>query len=90
MMKDHVHMLLSPSGKGESISDVVMRIKSLCALSLRNECHVYLKWQTSFYDHILRDSAMMDREFNAVKQYIIDNLARSGIVGPYPFLFSES
>jgi putative transposase len=85
LMPDHVHLLISPSGKGESISDVVRRVKTRCCTLLRQEQNVYLHWQSSFYDHILRDNECAGDEFEAIKHYIYSNPERAELGEDYRF-----
>ncbi len=85
LMPDHVHLLLSPSGNGESISDIIRRIKTRCCTAIRQEYSKYLLWQTSFYDHILTTAAPEGDEFQAIIHYIITNPIRDDLGDEYPF-----
>ena len=86
MMPDHVHLLLAPSGQGESVSEIVGRVKSCICLALRKERRCYLKWQTSFYDHILRDMERQEDEFYAIMNYIRSNPREAGLGDAYPYI----
>ena len=85
MMPDHIHLLLSPSGKGESLSDIIRRIKTRACTILRQQMNLYLRWQTSFHDHVLRSSEREDDEFQAIVNYIYTNPDRAGLGDDYPF-----
>jgi REP element-mobilizing transposase RayT len=86
MMPDHAHLLVAPSGKGESISDIVGRVKSCMCLALRIQRQCYLKWQPSFYDHVLRDTERGEEEMNAIVHYIRANPAKADLGDDYPYL----
>ena len=86
MMPDHVHLLVAPSGTGESISDIVGRAKSCICHALRAERRCYLKWQTSFYDHVLRDSERRQEEFDAIIHYIRANPANADLGDHYLYV----
>ncbi len=79
MMPDHVHLLIAPSGAGETISDIVCRLKSCICLAIRNETHQYLKWKTSFYDHVLLAAEPWEEEAAAIVHYIRANPNRAGL-----------
>jgi REP element-mobilizing transposase RayT len=84
-MPDHAHFLLSASGNGESISDVVGRSKSLCFKDVRQVFRAYVRWQPSFYDHVLRNHELPDEEREAISAYIRQNPIRAGLGDNYPF-----
>jgi REP element-mobilizing transposase RayT len=90
LMPDHVHLLLAPSGNGESVSDIVRRLKTMMCTVLRRRFNIYLKWQTSFYDHVLRDRKGTDAEFNAISRYIYDNPVTAGYPSHYPFRYRQT
>ncbi|HLK59524.1 MAG TPA: transposase [Chthonomonadaceae bacterium] len=85
LMPDHAHLLVSPSGTGESVSDIVRRVKTRCCAVLRQEQNIYLRWQASFYDHILRDVERQVDEFQAIRHYIYSNPERAALGEAYPF-----
>ena len=87
MMPDHIHLLVAPSGQGESISDIVKAIKGNICAALRRVCGLHLRWQPSFYDHILRPSERYADEFAAIVHYIFVNPERAGLGEEYPFRF---
>jgi len=87
MMPDHVHILLAPSGRGESVSDIVRCIKTMICTQLRRRLGVYLKWQSSFYDHVLREWERREEEFEAIVGYIYENPVRAGLEEDYPFRY---
>ncbi len=86
LMPDHVHLLMAPSGTGETISDIVRRVKSCICLALRKEMQCYLKWQPSFYDHILCETERQQDEFDAVIAYIRANPQKAGLGDTYPYI----
>ena len=86
MMPDHVHILLAPSGAGETVSDIVRRVKSYICLALRREKQAYLKWQPSFFDHVLRDRERTEDEIQTIVAYIRLNPAKAGLGDTYPFI----
>jgi REP element-mobilizing transposase RayT len=53
MMPDHVHILLNPTGKGETIGDIVARIKRSQYFSVRDDHGEHLAFQEGFWDHVL-------------------------------------
>jgi len=89
MMPDHVHLLVRPSGKGETISDIVRLLKTWISNEIRKQFGVYLKWQPSFYDHVLRAHEKVSDEFEAIVQYIYDNPTKLGLGEDYPFRYRE-
>ncbi len=89
LMPDHIHLLVSPSGKGETISDIVKQIKGELVARLRRQFKIELRWQKSFYDHVLRSEEKKPDAFEAIKQYIYDNPERAGLNADYPFRFRE-
>jgi REP element-mobilizing transposase RayT len=86
LMPDHAHLLVAPSGKGESVSDITRRVKTRCCTALRQERNEYLRWQDSFYDHVLRDEERAEDEFDAIVHYIRTNSERAGLDIPYPYI----
>ncbi len=87
LMPDHVHLLVAPSGKGESISDIVKRIKGNLCAAIRNQFGENLRWQASFYDHVLRQGEKQAEEFDAIVGYIYANPEQAGLGEGYPFRF---
>ena len=85
MMPDHVHALICPSGNGESVSDIVRRMKTRSCTVLRQQYGFYLKWQTSYYDHVLRASEWQGDEFRAIQEYIYRNPDVAGLANDYPY-----
>ena len=80
ILPDHIHLLVSPSGKGESVSDIVRVIKSEITHAF-NELGVgSLRWQRSFYDHVLRENERNPDAFEALVAYILENPVRMGLV----------
>jgi REP element-mobilizing transposase RayT len=85
LMPDHVHLLLSPSGQGESVSDIIARTKSWMCHVLKRDCNAVLRWQTSFYDHCLRDSERTEDAFQTIVYYIRQNPQSAGLPDDYPY-----
>lgn len=75
IMTDHVHLLVSASGKKDIIS-FVREIKSLSTRIAWGYDYQGSIWQGSFYDHFLRK----DEDLKGVATYIIQNPVRKGIV----------
>ncbi|HJX70159.1 MAG TPA: transposase [Dehalococcoidia bacterium] len=83
IMPDHVHLLINASQK-KGIIGFVRGIKSLATRMAWKYNHKGSIWQTSFYDHFLRQ----DEDLRRVVDYIIQNPVRKGIVTEwknYPF-----
>jgi REP element-mobilizing transposase RayT len=86
LMPNHVHLFVAPSGTGESISNIVMHVKSWCSTVVRKERQRYLLWQDSFYDHILRESESSEDVFHTIVYYIRTNPQRADLGDDYPFV----
>jgi len=87
LMPDHVHILLAPSGHGESVSDIVQRVKTIVCTQLRQQHSEYLKWQTSFYDHVLRNEEKRADEHSAIVHYVCNNPIKAGLGDDYPYTY---
>ncbi len=85
LMPNHAHVLLSPSGNGETVSTIVGRAKSRCCQALRLDHQCYLHWLPSFYDHVLRDRENPEGEHQTIAHYIHNNPVRAGLGDCYPF-----
>ena len=88
MMPDHVHLLLAPSGSGETISDIVSALKRRQTFRVNEALGIWLHWQRSFYDHVLRCTERSNDEYEAICWYIRNNPVRAGLVtmaSDYPF-----
>ena len=66
LMPDHVHLLISPSGNGKTVSDLICRFKSVIYQAVQREHDLHLKWQTSFYDHIVRNKKIATLKLNSL------------------------
>ena len=89
MMPDHVHLLLSPTGRGESVGQIVGAIKKSQFFAVRNAHGIYLQFQEMFWDHVVGRAANPDEEFEAIVWYIRQNPVAAGLVEhpqEYPFL----
>lgn len=78
IMPNHIHILLRIAGQAEriypfptaNISNVVGTFKAAVTRKVRNACiHSGRLWQTSFYDHVVRN----DEDYQSVWQYISGN-----------------
>jgi REP-associated tyrosine transposase len=83
VMRDHIHVLLSPNGK-TGVVQFVRLLKGRLAAALRKLGVTEHLWQRSFHDRAIR------REENLVEviQYILHNPVRAGLVEDwqaYPF-----
>ncbi len=87
LMPDHMHLLIAPSGQGETVSGIVKRIKGRLTAKLRRQFQIHLRWQKSFYDHVLRSEERQPDAFEAIKQYIYENPERVGLGSDYPFRY---
>ena len=75
VMPDHVHMIIEPSGT----CDIVTFVGQFKSLSLRQAWAHGVRgsfWQTSFWDHFLREEEALG---DAV-MYILNNPIRAGLV----------
>jgi REP element-mobilizing transposase RayT len=76
-MPDHLHWLLV-LGEGESLSQVVRRVKAVSSKRLGRAV-----WQKGFHDHALR----REQDVRTVACYVVANPLRAGLVqrlGDYP------
>lgn len=90
LMPDHVHLLLAPSGRGETVSDIVGRTKRWIQRRINEEHRQKIYWQRSFYDRIIRATSFASEEVLAISQYIRQNPYRARIISApdrYPFVF---
>lgn len=77
VMPDHLHWLLV-LGEGESLSQVVRRVKAVSSKRLGRAV-----WQKGFHDHALR----REQDVQTVARYVVANPLRTGLVqrlGDYP------
>ena len=75
LMPDHLHLLLSPPGDGESISAFIGAFKSK-ATRLAWSYGIDGKiWQGRFHDHIVRKKEGLTK----VGEYILNNPVRKGL-----------
>jgi REP element-mobilizing transposase RayT len=82
VMPDHLHVIVSLSAEGRSLSTVVHWIKSRTtadyALGVKGSGWTPFRgrlWQQGFHDRIIRD----DQELNAIREYVMQNPARWGL-----------
>jgi REP element-mobilizing transposase RayT len=78
LMPDHLHLLISPSGKMD-VKEIVKRLKGISATRLRKMGIRGGIWQKSFYDHIIR----RDESLLAVAEYVLENPVRKGLSARY-------
>ncbi len=89
MMPDHFHLLLAPIGNGKSVGDIVRGIKLAITHNVKQEHNIWLRWQASFYDHVLGRTGIIEDEFASIRFYIRNNPVRAGLVASvedYPYL----
>jgi len=60
------------SPKPNSLSSIIGSYKSICTKQIRRLYDQNFKWQSRFYDHIIRDEI----DLNRTREYIITNLAK--------------
>ena len=83
VMPDHVHMIIEPAGT----CDIVTFVGQIKSFTLRRAWAHGVRgsfWQTSFWDHFLREEEALE---DAVT-YVLNNLVRAGLVekrGEYPY-----
>jgi hypothetical protein len=70
---------LSPSGKGESLSDIVRRLKERVTKRLKYDHHISIEWQKGFHDHVLRPDERTEEVFQRIVNYIVQNPYRKGL-----------
>ncbi len=83
-MPDHLHIVISPSNSGVSLSKFLNIFKGRTTTAFRNKYGVKGLWQRSAYDHIIR----AEEDLKAIIEYILNNPVRKGIVEraeDYPF-----
>jgi putative transposase len=89
MMPDHVHLMLNPSGQGETVGQIVGELKRKQYFHVRDAHGVHVRFQKQFWDHVVGRSADPEEEFNAIVWYIRHNPVRAGLSATpedYPFL----
>ena len=77
LMPDHFHCLVQPVA-GRSISDFIGEFKGK-SVKIFRDAGRRLKWQRSFYDHIVRQ----EEDLQELTKYILNNPVRKGIVADY-------
>jgi putative transposase len=74
VMPNHFHLLITP---GQTIERALQLVKGGFSFRAKKELGFGGEiWQTSFYDHRVRDSA----EYQRMKDYIRENPVRAGLV----------
>ncbi|MDQ7780201.1 MAG: hypothetical protein RDV41_10910 [Planctomycetota bacterium] len=89
VMGDHVHMLLAPSGKGDTIMQLAGETKSKAWQACRKRGLSCPKWQVGMHDHILRPSERCGEEWLNICFYVLNNPVRARYVKnwwDYPFI----
>lgn len=69
-----------PILKPNSLGSIIGQFKSVCTKQIRQQGFTNFRWQTRFYDHIIRDKASLQR----IRQYIVDNPAKWELDRNYP------
>ena len=83
VMPDHVHLVLGPSPSCDIVA-FVGQFKNLAQRAAWRLGVVGAFWQSSFWDHFLRD----EEQIETVVNYVLHNPVRTGIVShwqQYPF-----
>jgi len=77
LMPDHFHCLVQPIA-GQSVSDFIGEFKGK-SVKIFRDAGRQLKWQRSFYDHIVRQ----EEDLRELAEYILNNPVRRGMVTDY-------
>jgi REP element-mobilizing transposase RayT len=77
IMPNHVHVILTLNASAgasprPTLMDIVCTFKSLCTRRCKQMTAIDQLWQTSFYDHIIRD----ELDYKNIWNYIDNNPAR--------------
>lgn len=86
LMPDHCHLIVEPGEKYCSILETIDKFKQHSGYWFYKN-YPCIKWQKSYYDHILRNEKGLENQF----YYILNNPVRKGIVEhwkQYPYKFS--
>jgi putative transposase len=75
LMRDHLHLLLTPGKSGFGIPQFVGAFKSLSTRAFWQCGGSERLWQRHYHDHILRS----EEGVLAVAEYVLDNPVRSGL-----------
>ncbi|MHC5036047.1 MAG: transposase [Planctomycetota bacterium] len=78
-MPDHAHMIVSPSGKGETVSRIVQRIRDSTTKRLKHQFGVEISWARGFHDHVLRPDERSEEIFSRIVHYIMENPVRKNL-----------
>ncbi len=70
----HASLPTTPGGdnrqwKPNSLGSIINQFKSICTKRIRQSQNIDFKWQTRFYDHIIRD----EKSLNSAREYIVNN-----------------
>jgi putative transposase len=68
-LSNYRHSLISPHRN--TLAVIVRTYKAAVTTFCRKEHHPAFQWQRSYYEHVIRDQAALNR----ARQYIIDNPA---------------
>jgi len=82
-MPNHLHLLLAGKNERSDLNKAIKLFKQKTGYWFKNKYHQQL-WQTSFYDHILRE----DEDLERAARYILENPVSKKIVidfWDYPF-----
>lgn len=86
VMPDHLHLIVQGSSESSDLLSFIIRFKQKTAREALKKYQIHL-WQRSFYDHRLRDDAILNR----VAWYIWMNPVRKGLYeAPEEYPFSGS
>ena len=69
VMPNHVHALVTLTGDGASLSNVVGQYKSFVSRKIHGSCPELRVWQTSFHDHVVRNQ----QDYQRIWAYIDGN-----------------
>ena len=75
-MPNHLHLLLTPSVSGATVSQFISALKSMSTRLCWKHGITGKVWQGRFYDHILRKNEGIE----TVVEYILHNPVRKGLV----------
>jgi putative transposase len=75
LMPDHCHMIIQSNNETNNILKIMDKFKQHSGYWFYKD-KLNLKWQTSYYDHILRNEKDLENQI----YYILNNPVRKGIV----------
>jgi putative transposase len=86
-MADHIHLIVSAVSESADLQKFVAKWKQSSGFAYKQRTRESL-WQTSYFDHVLRD----DEETSRAVRYVLENPVRKGLVAEfsdYPFSGSD-